>query len=63
MITRIINSDHYDAICHGICKMEEFRGKSTDTKPNACTNGSIFYEMDTKKVFMWDAETKTWIEQ
>lgn len=39
-------------------------GKSTDEKPNyGMENGQQFYEMDTGKVYMYDAETKTWLEQ
>lgn len=41
-----------------MCK--EIRGLSTDTKPLDCGNGSIFFEMDTKKVYMFDAENSTW---
>lgn len=44
-------------------------GKSTDSKPTGkfkgtkIENGSTFYEMDTKKVYMYDAENDAWIEQ
>lgn len=42
----------------------ECYGKSTDEKPiKNMTNGSSFYEMDTKKVFMFDEEGQKWIEQ
>lgn len=42
----------------------DFYGKSTDEKPtDKVTNGDIFYEFDTQKVYMFDEETKTWIEQ
>lgn len=46
----------------------EFYGLSTDTKPKEdisvnIPNGSIFYEMDTKKLFMYDKENMRWIEQ
>lgn len=41
----------------------ELFGLSTDTKPTNVGNASIFYEMDTKKVFMFDAAGKTWHEQ
>ena len=41
----------------------EIHGKSTDEKPNTYANASIFYEMDTQKVFMFDEEAKVWIEQ
>ena len=38
-------------------------GLSTDEKPLNVGNASTFYEMDTKKVFMFDAENKKWHEQ
>lgn len=42
----------------------EFKGLSTDTKPiDSVPNGSTFYEMDTQKVYMFDAENQLWIEQ
>ena len=43
----------------------EFYGKSTDTKPvdSSVANGSVFVEMDTGKVYMFDAEDNEWIEQ
>ena len=41
----------------------EFRGLSTDTKPiKYVGNGSMFFEMDTMKVFMFDEEHKQWLE-
>lgn len=44
-------------------KTYEFRGLSTDTKPTEeATNGSIFFEMDTCKVFMFNGDSKTWVE-
>lgn len=42
------------------------RGLSTDTKPVDqmwLENGSVFLEMDTCKVFVYDGENKVWIEQ
>lgn len=42
----------------------EFKGLSTDTKPtDNVPNGSTFYEMNTGKIFMFDEENETWIEQ
>lgn len=41
----------------------EIHGKSTDEKPLTYANASVFYEMDTGNVFMFDAEDKVWIEQ
>lgn len=48
-------------------------GLSTDTKPmiyrtatgkeEAIPNASTFYEMDTGKVYMLDAENSQWLEQ
>ena len=37
-------------------------GLETDTKPTKAANGSIFYEMDTKKFYMFDAEGSEWHE-
>ncbi len=43
----------------------DIRGNSSDEKPTdkKIPDGSTFYEKDTQKVFMFDAGTKTWIEQ
>ena len=43
--------------------IEEWRGKSTDTKPERPANrhGSTFFEMDTQDAYMYDGETLTWI--
>jgi hypothetical protein len=42
----------------------EFYGKSADEKPIYGTkNADLFYEMDSGKVFMFDADTMTWVEQ
>ena len=43
----------------------EIRGLSTDEKPmsgDSATNGTIFVEMDTGKVFMFDKENVRWRE-
>lgn len=47
----------------------ELRGLSTDTKPTdeyigfTVGNGSTYYEINTGKLFMFNAEASTWIEQ
>lgn len=41
----------------------DFFGLSTDTKPAKTANASTFYEMDTSKKFMFDAENEEWLEQ
>ena len=39
-------------------------GKSSDTKPvENVPNASVFYEIDTGDVYMFDDETKTWLKQ
>ena len=45
----------------------EFCGLSTDTKPityngDMVSNGSTYYEMDTKDVYIYDAENSIWLE-
>lgn len=41
----------------------EYRGLSTDTKPTEnITNGSVFIEIDTGKLYMFDAEGTQWKE-
>lgn len=45
----------------------EFAGKSTDTKPKEVYNnrkihnGSSFTEMDTSKIYLYDAENAIWL--
>ena len=47
----------------------ELYGLSTDTKPTetyqgvAIRNTSVFYEMNTGKLYMYDADNKQWLEQ
>lgn len=42
----------------------EYYGKSTDEKPtDNIPNASVFYEMDTKKLWMFDEENSVWLEQ
>lgn len=48
--------------------LSEWYGKSTDVKPTepypaGPYNSDVFYEMDTKKVYMYDADGKVWLEQ
>lgn len=45
----------------------ELRGLSTDDKPTAINNGivengSVYIEIDTGKVYMYDLESETWNE-
>ena len=44
-------------------KGREYYGLSTDVKPtDAPGNGASFLEMDTGKVFVWDAQGQLWRE-
>lgn len=56
---RYLNNDIYTIL--------EIRGLSTDTKPTVlgtfkADNGSIFIEIDTGKIFMYDLENEQWKE-
>jgi hypothetical protein len=46
----------------GSIKVECY-GLSTDQKPTDVGNASIFYEMDTTDVFMFDEYNKVWLKQ
>ena len=41
----------------------ELYGLSTDAKPADASNATVFYEMDTGNVFMYDAQNKKWLQQ
>ena len=44
-------------------KTYEFRGLGTDEKPiESVGNGSVFIEIDTGKVFIFDEQNKVWKE-
>lgn len=45
-------------------RQTQYFGLSTDTKPvTNVLNAEIFYEMDTKKAFLFDESNKKWLEQ
>ena len=53
----------FETYCCGE-KHYDYIGLSTDTKPiEGVTNASSFYEMDTKKIWFFDAQNKKWLEQ
>lgn len=39
-----------------------FAGLSTDTKPLDVGNSSIFIEMDTSTIYIYDSVNRTWYE-
>ena len=45
-----------------IGNMLDFIGLSTDTKPTGCANGSVYYEMDTSKIYLFDKANNQWLE-
>lgn len=61
MITKKPGAIVYDA--DGSRTSTELYGLSTDAKPEHAENADIFYEMDTKKVFMYDEDGAQWLEQ
>jgi hypothetical protein len=67
MVTEVINSkDGYISVhSNGMrSARSEYYCLSTDPKPiDHVENADILYEMDTQKVYMFDHDNKTWIEQ
>lgn len=41
--------------------VQEFRGLSTDEKPDNAVNGSAFIEIDTGKIYFYNADDEVWI--
>ena len=42
----------------------EYMGKSTDTKPtDMIVTGSVFWEIDTGDLYLYDEEGNAWIKQ
>ena len=39
-----------------------YYGLSTDVKPESANNGSRYIEMDTGKLYLFDAESAEWLE-
>lgn len=59
MITKVVKTTesankYYAAV--------ELYGLSTDSKPTDEQNGTLFFEMDTKKVYIFNGASSTWIE-
>ena len=67
MISRVIEidgDDHIVCASGDIRKHSTYYGKSGDTKPTVGVfNADVFYEMDTKKIFMFDEGEGVWLEQ
>lgn len=67
MVTEVIKSKDGDISVHSNgtkSVRSEYYYLSTDPKPiDHVENADILYEMDTKKVYMFDYDNKIWIEQ
>ena len=66
MVTKVIHTNLGEVSIHkgGSSPRGEFYGKSGDVKPTeGVKNADIFYEMDTKKVYLFDEENGSWLEQ
>lgn len=67
MITKIIEIEGEDyRVLEGgnVEKVITYYGKSTDSKPvEGAKNADRFYEMDGAKVYLFDEDTRAWIEQ
>lgn len=46
----------------GIAETVTIYGLSTDTKPAAAANGSAFVEMDSGKLYFFNAAGNAWVE-
>lgn len=61
MITALSNKSVVSTVAADNCI--EYRGLSTDDKPTSFVpNGSVFLEMDTGKVYCYNADGSAWIE-
>ena len=66
MITKIIKirGEEYRVCANGdVERVVEYEGKSTDVKPADAANADRLVEMDTGMVFLFDEDSKTWLEQ
>lgn len=66
MVTKVIHTNLGEVSIHqgGSTPRGEFYGKAADVKPKeGVKNADIFYEMDTKKVYLFDEEAGEWLEQ
>lgn len=65
MVTEVVSEKKFGVHPDGSrVKRSEYYWLSTDEKPiDGVDNADVGYEMDTQKVFMFDAEHQVWIEQ
>ena len=59
----MVTQDKEIVIANGSATTNQtYYGKSTDSKPTDCGNGSCFIEMDTGKVYFFNLAGNAWIE-
>lgn len=58
LLITLIRPAYYDAP-----RCARFSGLSTDEKPQNVGNGTAFKEIDTSKYFLYDEDSKQWVEQ
>lgn len=67
MITKVMEHDGCRCAVDGqnrpLRRVAEYYGLSTDEKPAGAGNADVFYEMDTKKVSLFDEAGGIWVEQ
>ena len=64
MITEILSDDLGVRPDGRTVRRSEYYWLSSDEKPiEGVDNADIGYEMDTKKVYLFDEQNQTWIEQ
>lgn len=67
MVSEIVHTNGCQKSVHEdgtITNRSEYYWKSTDEKPvEGVENADIGYEIDTKKVYLFDGSDKIWIEQ
>lgn len=55
---------NYEKPIGGALRYIEVSGLSTDTKPDTgIVTGSIFLEIDTSDMYVYDEDTLTWVKQ
>jgi hypothetical protein len=49
-------------IAYGNGNTQQYVGLSTDSKPTDAPNGSIYLEMNTGKIYFYNAAGEAWVE-
>lgn len=66
MVTVVLRQNGGEVSCRpdGNTGYKTYYGLSADTKPvQGAHNADVFYEMDTKAIFLFDQTNSVWLEQ